>query len=101
MAALAPLVGEMAGVEKRPITFNEDGLNRTVKAGDLVDQALVGVPSVSKEGEPIYLENTAHPVSTKLALANASHGRFHAFGIDWEDASGLRNGHFAPFARAG
>ncbi|TDB04445.1 DUF1326 domain-containing protein [Halomonas marinisediminis] len=101
MAALAPLVGEMAGVEKRPITFETNGLNRTVKAGDLIDQALVGVPSVSKEGEPIYLENTAHPVSAKLALANASHSRFHAFGIDWEDASGLRNGHFAPFSWAG
>lgn len=101
MAALAPLVGEMAGVEKRPVTFETDGLNRTVKAGDLVDQALVGVPSVSKEGEPIYLENTAHPVSATLALANASHSRFHAFGIDWEDAGGLRNGHFAPFSWAG
>ncbi|MBB3189897.1 DUF1326 domain-containing protein [Halomonas cerina] len=101
MAGLAPLVGEMAGVEKRPITFTEDGLKRTVEAGDLVDQALEGVPSVSKEGEPIYLENTAHPVSTKLALANASHSRFHAFGIDWEDASGLRNGHFAPFSWIG
>ncbi|MGC3875331.1 DUF1326 domain-containing protein [Halomonas sp. GXIMD04776] len=101
MAALAPLVGEMAGVEKRPITFETNGLNHTVKAGDLVDQALVGVPSVSKEGEPIYLENTAHPVSAKLALANASHSRFHAFGIDWEDASGLRNGHFAPFSWVG
>ena len=33
-----------------------------------------------------------------LALANATHSHFHAFGIDWDDASGTRNGHFAPFA---
>lgn len=97
MAALAPLVGEMAGVEKRPITFQQDGMNYSVKAGELIDQALTGVASVSKEGEPIYLDNTAHPLSTRLALANATHSRFHAFGIDWEDASGTRNGHFAPF----
>lgn len=98
MAALAPLVSELAGVEKRPISFEMDGLNRTVTAGDLIDQALEGVPSVSKEGEPLHVDNTAHPVAAKLALAHATHSRFHAFGIDWDDASGTRNGHFAPFA---
>jgi hypothetical protein len=101
MAALAPLVSEIAGVEKRPISFEMDGMNRAVKAGELVDQAIAGVPSVSKEGEPIYLDNTVHPVSPRLALATATHSHFHAFGIDWDDASGLRNGHFAPFSWAG
>lgn len=101
MAALAPLVGEVAGVERRPITFERDGMNYKVTAGELINQSLEGVPSVSNEGEPIYLENTAHPVSPKLALANATNSSFHAFGIDWEDASGTRNGHFAPFAWAG
>jgi hypothetical protein len=101
MAALALLVGEMAGIEKRPIAFEINGLNRSVEAGELIAQALAGIPSVSKEGEPIYLDNTAHPVSARLALAKASHSRFHAFGIDWDDASGTRNGHFAPFSWAG
>jgi hypothetical protein len=101
MAALAPLVGEMAGVEKRPISFEVDGMNYAVKAGDLIDQALVGVPSAVAEGEPIYLENTCHPVAAKLALANATRSSFHAFGVDWDDASGTRNGHFAPFSWSG
>lgn len=98
MAALAPLVGEIAGVEKRRITFEREGMRYKVTAGELIDQALEGMPSAVKEGEPIYLDNTLHPVSSKLALAKASHSRFHAFGIDWEDASGTRNGHFAPFS---
>jgi hypothetical protein len=101
MAALGPLVGEMAGVEKRPISFEVDGMNYAVKAGDLIDQAVEGVPSASVEGEPIYLDNTCHPVAAKLALANATRSSFHAFGIDWDDASGTRNGHFAPFAWSG
>ena len=101
MAMLAPLVSEIAGVERRPISFEVDGMNYTVKAGELVDQSLEGVASVSVEGAPIYLENTAHPVSAKLALAKATNSRFHAFGIDWEDASGTRNGHFAPFSWQG
>jgi hypothetical protein len=101
MAALAPLVTEMAGIEKRPISFEQDGMSFAVKAGELIDQAIEGVPSMSKDGEPIYLDNVAHPVSTKLALAKATKSSFHAFGIDWDDASGTRNGHFAPFAWAG
>ena len=87
-------------MEKRPISFEMDGMNRAVKAGELIDQAITGVPSLSKEGEPMYLENTAHPVSARLALANATRSRFNAFGIQWDDSSGSRNGHFAPFAWA-
>jgi len=101
MAALGPLVGRVAGVEKRPIRFEADGLKRSVTAGDLVDQACEGIPGPARAGEPIYLENTCHPVNSTIALAKATRSRMHAFGIDWDDASGTRNGHFAPFAWAG
>jgi hypothetical protein len=101
MAALGPLVGRVAGVEKRPIRFEAEGLKRSVKAGDLVDQACEGVPGPARAGEPIYLENTCHPVNSTLALAKATRSRMHAFGIDFDDTSGTRNGHFAPFAWAG
>ncbi len=101
MAALAPLVGRMAGVEKRPIRFQKDGMKYAVSAGELIDQALEGLPSMTSPGEPIYIENVGHPVNAKLALAKATRSKFHAFGIDWNDASGTRNGHYAPFAWAG
>ncbi|HSR71654.1 MAG TPA: DUF1326 domain-containing protein [Kiloniellales bacterium] len=101
MAALAPLVGEMAGVERRPISFEIEGFDRAVKAGELIGQALTGVPSMVAEGEPIYIDNTGHPAAPRLALANATRTHFHAFGIDWDDASGARNGHYAPFAWSG
>ena len=101
MALLAPLVGSFAGIERRRIIFEVDGMNRSVKAGELVDQVITGVPSLSKEGEPIYLDNTAHPASARLALANATYSHFTAFGIEWKDTSGTRNGHFAPFSWVG
>jgi hypothetical protein len=78
-----------------------DGLKRTVKAGELIDQACEGVPGPARPGEPIYLDNTCHPVNPRLALAKASRSSMHAFGINWDDSSGTRNGHFAPFAWAG
>jgi hypothetical protein len=101
MAALAPLVSGMAGVEKRPIQFEIAGMKRTVTAGDLIDQSCEGVPGPARPGEPIYLDNTCHPANPKLALAKASRSKFDAFGIEWSDSSGTRNGHFAPFSWAG
>ncbi|HET7362273.1 MAG TPA: DUF1326 domain-containing protein [Burkholderiales bacterium] len=98
MAALAPLVGTVAGVEKRPIRFEKDGMLFRVTAGELIDQSIEGVPGPARPGEPIYLDNTCHPVNSRLALAKATRSKFDAFGIRWNDSSGTRNGHFAPFA---
>ena len=100
MAILAPLVAKIAGIEKRPIAFTKDGMKVSVKAGELVEQACEGMPGPARPGEPIYLDNTCHPANPRVALAKAEHTRFHAFGIDWEDSSGTKNGHFAPFAWA-
>lgn len=101
MAMLSPLVGRIAGVEQRPIRFEADGLSYSVSAAELVDQACEGLASVTSPGQAIGIDNVAHPVNSRLSLARATRSRFHAFGIDWEDATGMRNGHFAPFAWAG
>jgi hypothetical protein len=98
MAALGPLVGRVAGVERRPIRFESDGLKHSVHAGELVSQACEGVASAGNPAEAICIDNTAHPVNARLSLARATRSSFHAFGIDWDDASGTRNGHFAPFS---
>lgn len=100
MAALAPLVGRVAGIEKRPISFQADGLRFAVTAGELVDQACEGFPGVVRPNEPISLDNTAHPVNEKLGIAKATRSRFNVFGMKWDDSSGKRNGHFARFAWA-
>lgn len=101
MAALAPLVGRIAGVERRPIRFEIEGMKRMVTAGDLVDQACEGVPSMVASGQALAIEHTAHPVNSRLSIAKALRSTFNVFGIGWNDSSGTRNGHFAPFAWAG
>ena len=101
MAALAPLVGRVAGVEKRPIEFKIEGLNRTVRAGELVDQACEGLPSAGDPSQAICVDNTAHPVNSRLSIAKATRSTMNAFGIKWNDSTGTRNGHFAPFAWSG
>jgi hypothetical protein len=95
MANLAPLIGEFLGVEAQPINFEGSNGSWSVKAGSAVDQALEGVAGLG--GEQMYLENSGHPVNTRLALANATRSHLHAFGIDWDQEDGGNNGHFAPF----
>ncbi|MAC42997.1 MAG: hypothetical protein CL913_03350 [Deltaproteobacteria bacterium] len=100
MAALAPLVGEMAGIEKRAITIEGGGLKFSLKAGELVNLSVEGLPGANEDGEPIYIEHVPHPANSRLALAKATNSEFHAFGIDWEDSTGMRNGHFQRFSWA-
>jgi hypothetical protein len=97
MEPLAALVGTFAGVEARPITFERDGMTIGVTAPDLIDHAVEGVASIADPSQALHLDNVAHPANSRLALAKARHSHFHAFGIDWDDASGMKNGHFAPF----
>jgi hypothetical protein len=100
-ANLAPLVSQIAGVERRPIAFSGKGMNFTVRAGELLDQEIEGIASTADASVPIYIDNTAHPAKKRLALAKAVKSVFNAFGIAWKDSTGTRNGHFAPFSWAG
>lgn len=72
-------------------------MRRSVSIPGVLDIAIEGVAGAN-QGEPIYFDNVGHPAATRLALAKASRGHMHAFGINWDDTSGRNNGHFAPFA---
>ena len=98
MAPLAGLIGKFLGAEQASIRVDRSGLKFTVKAGSLVDMAAEGQKGVDPNStEPLFLDNTGHPVSTRLALAHASKSHVHAFGLAWDDDSGKNNGQYAPF----
>ena len=98
MAPLAGLIGKFLGAEQAPIRIAQDGKKFTVTAGKLVDMAGEGAMGIDPNAaEPMYLENTGHPVSSRLAVAHASKSHVHALGLTWDDASGKNNGHYAPF----
>jgi hypothetical protein len=101
MALLAPLVGKMAGVERREVRVQNDGMKWSATAGDLLDQACEGVPNMSQPPEAMALDNVSHPINSHLFLAKATRSKMSAFGIDWDDSTGTRNGHYAPFAWSG
>jgi len=97
MAAVGPLVSKFAGVESKPITIERSGMRRSVSIPGMLDIAVVGIPG-AWASEPIYLDIVGHPAASRLALAKASRGHLHAFGINWDDTTGKVNGHFAPFS---
>ena len=103
MAAVASLIGKFLGVQAQPIRYQKDGMKRSVSIPEILDQAIEGVaPMGSKPpAEPMYLDNTPHPANRRLALAKAVRSHPHAFELNWDDASGRNNGHFAPFEWAG
>jgi hypothetical protein len=59
------------------------------------------VASAASPGHALGVDNTVHPVNSRLSMARALLSKFNVFGIQWNDSTGTRNGHFAPFAWAG
>ena len=95
------LVGDFRGVEVRPIAFRMDGLKRSASIPGMLDFAIEGVASRANNGDPLYLDNTAHPANRRLALARSSATHVHGFGLDLDMAAQGNNGHFAPFSWSG
>jgi hypothetical protein len=96
MAALAPLVGEMLGVERARIEVDDDGLRHTVRVGDAIDFEVEDiVPFGVETGEPVRFQGMFHPVGSDLTMAEAKRSQIDAFGIKYEGKTGLSKSEFA------
>ena len=96
MAALAPLVGELLGVERATIEVDEDGLRHSVRVGDVIDFEIQDiVPFGVESGEPVRFSGMFHPVGSDLTMAEAKRSRIDAFGIQYEGKTGLSKSEFS------
>ena len=96
MAALAPLVGEMLGVERARIEVQDDGLRHSVRIGDAVDFEIEDiVPFGVETGQPVRFDGMFHPVGSDLTMAEAKRSSISAFGIEYDGKSGLSKSAFA------
>ena len=96
VAALAPLVGEVAGVERAPISFVDDGLNHRVTVGDAIDTEVEDLTPPGSS-EPTRYENIEHLAGPSVTVARATSSRVSGFGIEFEGKAGSS----APFAWKG
>jgi hypothetical protein len=96
MGALAPLIGEMLGVERVAIEVHDDGLRHSVRVGDVIDFEIEDiVPFGVETGEPIRFAGMFHPVASDLTMAEAKRSRIDAFGIAYEGKTGLSTSEFS------
>ena len=96
MAALAPLVGEVLGVERAAIDVRDDGLTHSVRVGDVIDFEIEDiVPFGIETGRPVRFDGMFHPVASNLTMAEARRSRINAFGIQYEGKTGLSTSEFS------
>jgi hypothetical protein len=96
MAGLAPLIGEMLGVERAAIDIADDGLLHSVRVGDVIDFEIQDiVPFGIETGEPVRFNGMFHPVGSDLVMAEAKRTRIDAFGITYEGKTGLSKSSFS------
>ena len=99
MAGLAPLVGEMLGMEVVPIEYKDDGRRHRVKIGDAAEIEIEDfVPPGSPTGEVSKITGAFHPANSTLTIAKATKARVKAFGLEFSNDG--QNGHSAPFSWA-
>jgi hypothetical protein len=96
MGALAPLVGEVLGVERAPIDVVDDGLRHSVRVGEVIDFEIQDiVPFGVETGRPVRFDGMFHPVAPNLTIAEATRSRINAFGIQYEGKTGLSTAEFS------
>jgi len=96
MGGLAPLVGEMLGVERAAIDIKDDGVSHTVRIGDAIDFETEDiVPFGIETGEPVRLTGMFHPVGSELVVGEAKRSKINAFGIQYEGKTALSSSEFS------
>ena len=96
MAGLAPLVGEMLGVERAAIEVERRGSapQRPRRRRDrLRDRGHRAVRR--RDGRAGPLQRMFHPVGSDLTMAEAKRSRINAFGIEYEGKTGLSTSEFS------
>ena len=100
MAGLAPLIGEMLGVERTPIEYSDDGRHHRVRIGDSVEIDIADIASpLAPDAAAPQLTRVHHPANSTLTVSRGATSRVAAFGYDitLEGTSGFS----APFSWAG
>ena len=99
MEMVAPLIGEMLGMEVAPIEYVDEGRRHRVKVGDAIDIEIEDfVPPLNPGGEVSKLTGMFHPANSTLTIARATASRVNAFGLEFSNEG--KNGHSAPFSWA-
>jgi hypothetical protein len=94
MSALAALVRTVLPTKTVPITFKIDGGTRRLTIAGVSEVTVEGIVGAGQQ--VVHLDNAAHPIAQRLAIARSTTSRFNDQGLKFENSG--RNGHFAPIS---
>jgi hypothetical protein len=98
MANLAPLIGEILGIERLPIEYSDKGNRHSIRIGD--DIAIEVEDYAAQEGgETTKLTGVAHPSGSTITIARPTSSKIKAFGMEFHSAG--KSAFSAPFNWAG
>jgi hypothetical protein len=99
MEALAPLVGEVLGVERMRIEIDEGNGHHRLTGGDALAVEIDDVvPFGVESGTPVRLVDVFHPAGSELTVGKGG-SRVGVLGLEW--SQGGTSGFSAPFAWSG
>ncbi len=94
MSALAALVRTVLPTKTAPIRFEMEGGTRRLTIAGVSEVAVEGIVGAGQQ--VVYLDNAAHPIAQRLAVARSTASRFSDHGLKFENSG--RNGHFASIS---
>jgi hypothetical protein len=98
MANIAPLIGQLLGIERLPIEYSDNGNRHSIRIGD--DVAIEVEDYAAQEGgETTKLTGVAHPSGSTITVARPTSSKIKAFGMDFQNAG--KSAFSAPFNWAG
>ncbi|HTR63622.1 MAG TPA: DUF1326 domain-containing protein [Candidatus Binataceae bacterium] len=86
-----PMVTKLLPTKSAPITFGSQGSKRTLSIANVTEVTVEGVAGAGKQ--VVWMENVAHPYSTRLAIARGTASQYKDHGLNFENTG--RNGHFS------
>jgi hypothetical protein len=96
MQGVAPLIGEVVGMESLDVAYADDGRRHTVRIGSAVDMSVEDfVSPQDPTGRGVRVSGVGFPADT-LAAGRSTGSRIDAFGMTWDNTG--KNSFSAPFA---
>ncbi len=98
MANIAPLIGELLGIERLPIEYADHGNRHRIKIGDAIAIEVEDY-AAQEGGETTKLTGVFHPSNSTLTIARPIESKIKAFGMEFKNAG--KSAFSAPFTWAG
>jgi hypothetical protein len=98
MANIAPLIGELLGVESLPIEYSDKGHRHSIRIGNEIAIEVEDY-AAQEGGETTKLTGLGHPSNSTLTIAKPIESRIKAFGMEFKNAG--KSAFSAPFNWAG